>query len=448
MNQPKVRFAPSPTGKLHVGNTRTALVNFLFAKAQGGTFVLRIDDTDQERSKAEYEEAIRTDLKWLGLEWDQSDRQSDRFERYKAAKQKLIEDGRLYPCYETPDELEVKRKMLASRGKPPIYDRGALKLTDDEKQAYEAEGRKAHWRFKLDHAKIAWEDLVRGPVEFEGQNLSDPVLVREDGVPLFTLSTSVDDGQMGITHILRGEDHVSNTAIQVQLMQTLGYDVPVFGHTALLQMGGAKLSKREGGGDIEGLRDAAYLPMAVNSYLAKIGTSDAIAAFESMDTLIQSFDITKFGRSMANYDQEELVRLNEKLIHGLSFADAKPHLVMAGFEQVDEDFWEQVKRNLAQFHDIKDWWALLREPIEPLIETGDEEFTARAAELLPEGEVSEESWKTMLDALKSESGRKGKQLFMPLRRALTAREDGPELPKVVALLGRERTEKRLRGEAA
>lgn len=443
-----VRFAPSPTGKLHVGNARTALVNFLFAKAHGGQFMLRIDDTDTERSKAEYEEGLKTELQWLGMEWDQFAKQSDRFDRYEEAKQKLIEMERLYPCYETPEELEIKRKMLVSRGKPPIYDRGALKLTEEEKAAFEAEGRKPHWRFKLDHSEIAWDDLVRGRVSFNGANLSDPVLIRKDGVPLFTLSTSVDDGEHGITHILRGEDHVSNTAIQVQLMETLGYTPPVMGHTALLQMKGAKISKREGGGDVESLRESGYLPMAVNSYLAKIGTSDAIAPFDNMATLIESFDITKFGRNMASFDEEELVRLNEKLLHELPFDVAKAALAKLGMENVDEEFWEDVKHNLTSFADAKEWWSLLREPLQPVIADEDKDYTARAATLLPQGEWTGESWGELINALKENTDRKGKQLFMPLRLALTARTDGPELPKVAELLGRDRIEKRLKGEAA
>lgn len=446
-----VRFAPSPTGKLHVGNTRTALVNYLFAKANGGRFMLRIDDTDQERSRDEYEEAIKADLQWLGMAWCKLEKQSDRFARYEEAKQKLVEMGRLYPCYETPDELEVKRKMLVSRGKPPIYDRGALKLTANEEAAFKAEGRQPHWRFKLDHAEIAWDDLVRGRVSFNGANLSDPVLIRKDGVPLFTLSTSVDDGEHGITHILRGEDHVSNTAIQVQIMETLGYTPPVMGHTALLQMKGAKISKREGGGDVEGLRESGIMPMAVNSYLAKIGTSDAIAPFETMNALIESFDITKFGRNMASFDPEELTRINEKLIHELSFADAQPHLKALGLDQADAEFWDDVKRNLTAFADAQDWWELLREPLAPVIADEDKDYTAQAAKLLSEGDgarISEDDWGALIYDLKDKTDRKGKQLFMPLRLALTARTDGPELPKVVELLGRDRVLKRLNGETA
>ncbi len=440
MTQPYVRFAPSPTGYLHVGNVRTALINWLFAKAHGGRFLLRIDDTDATRSRPEYEAGIFEDMAWLGLAHDATEKQSDYFADYETAKQKLIADGRLYPCYESPEELEIKRKMLISRGLPPVYDRSALKLTDAEIAAYEAEGRRPHWRFKLNHEPIVWDDLIRGAVQFEGKNLADPVLIREDGVPLFTLSTSVDDGAMGITHILRGEDHVSNTAIQVQIMEALGYAAPIFGHTALLTMKDGKLSKREGGGDIRSLREEGVFPMAIASYLAKIGTSDPIALFDDMQALIEGFDTTKFGRSAAHYDPEELARLNEKLIHTLSFDEVK---ALVGVP-LDADFWEQIKANISALPQVADWWALLRAPLKPIIE--DAEFTNQAAELLPEGELSEESWKPFVDAVKEATGRKGKQLFMPLRLALTARTDGPELPKLFALLGREKAKARLLGK--
>lgn len=441
-----VRFAPSPTGYVHVGNVRTALINWLFARKAGGRFLLRIDDTDHERSEDKYAKAIEEDLKWLGLEWDEQAKQSDSFDTYDEAKDKLIADGRLYPCYEAPEELEIKRKMLTSRGLPPIYDRAALKLTDEEKRAYEAEGRQPHWRFKLNHAPIEWDDLIRGQVRFEGQNLADPVLIRADGVPLFTLSTSVDDGAMGITHILRGEDHVSNTAIQVQVMEALGYKAPVFGHTALLQMKGGKLSKREGGGDIRSLREEGLFPMVVNSYLAKIGTSDSVALAESVDELIEAFDTAKFGRAMASYDPEELQRMNEKMLHTLPFVEVKSQLDVLGISGVDERFWEQIKANISALPQVKDWWELLHQPISPVIDDAD--FTRDASEVLPDGEWNEDSWGAFVDAVKAKTGRKGKQLFMPLRLALTGREDGPELKTIFALLGREKAKARLLGDAA
>jgi len=441
-----VRFAPSPTGWLHVGNVRTAICNFLFARAAGGKFMLRIDDTDMARSTAEFEAGIREDLQWLGMQWDVTDKQSARFDRYALAKQKLVADGRLYACYETPEELDVKRKLLISRGLPPIYDRGALTDTDEKRKAYEAEGRKPHWRFKLNHALIQWDDMIRGAVSFDGAKLSDPVLIREDGVALFTLSTSVDDGEHGITHIIRGEDHVSNTAAQVQIMEALGHRVPRFGHMALLKMKEGKISKRVGGGDIRSLREGGVFPLVLLSYLAKIGTSDAIELADSVEALVASFGIDKLGRAMANYDPVELERLNQKLLHQLHFAAVQPMLAARGMGDIDANFWEQIKPNLTTVDDARDWWDVLQQPITPKID--DAAFTAQAATLLPAGEWGPSSWDEFVAVVKEKTGRKGKELFMPLRLALTGMEHGPEMKVVFALLGRERAQKRLNGQVA
>ena len=441
-----VRFAPSPTGWLHVGNARTALANYLFAKSQGGQFMLRIDDTDLARSSAEFEESIRDDLQWLGLPWDLTDKQSSRFDRYELAKEKLVADGRLYPCYETPEELDVKRKMLISRGLPPIYDRAGLDESAAKRAEYESQGRRPHWRFKLNHAPIVWDDMIRGRTEFDGAKLSDPVLIREDGVALFTLSTSVDDGEHGITHIIRGEDHVSNTATQVQIMEALGHTPPRFGHMALLKMKEGKISKRTGGGDVKSLREAGVFPLVLVSYLAKIGTSDSIDLAESMDALIASFSIDKLGRSMANYDPAELERLNQKLLHQLSFDEVKPQLVARGMDSIDANFWNHIKANLHTVDDARDWWAVLQQPITPKID--DAAFIAQAAALLPSGEWGEGSWDQLVEAVKAATGRKGKELFMPLRLALTGMEHGPEMKVVLALLGRDRAQRRLSGEVA
>lgn len=442
---PLVRFAPSPTGWLHVGNARTALANYLFAKSQGGRFMLRIDDTDLERSKPEYEAGLKEDLKWLGLEWDQFEKQSERFARYDAAKLKLIADGRLYPCYETAEELDVKRKMLIGRGLPPVYDRGALELTDAQRQEKEAAGIRPHYRFKLNHAPIVWDDMIRGRVEFHGSKLSDPVLLREDGTVLFTLATSVDDGEHGITHIIRGEDHVSNTAIQVQIMEALGHTPPVFGHMALLKMKEGKISKRTGGGDVRSLREGGVFPLVMTSYLAKIGTSDAIDLAPSLEALTQQFAISKLGRSMANYDPQEVERLNQKLLHQLPFAEVKALLAARGIN-AEEGFWEQIKPNLTTIDDVREWSDVLHKPITPKIE--DAAFTTQAAAHLPVGEWNETSWDQFVNAVKLATDRKGKELFMPLRLALTGMEHGPDMKTVFALLGRERAEKRLLGQVA
>lgn len=444
-NQVYVRFAPSPTGWLHVGNVRTALVNWLFARAAGGRFLLRIDDTDLARSKTEYEEGLKHDLQWLGLQWDCLEKQSDRFARYEIAKEKLIADGRLYPCYETAEEIDIKRKMLAGRGLPPIYDRAALSDTDAKREEYEAQGRRPHWRFKLDHAPIQWDDMVRGPTSFDGAKLSDPVLIREDGGVLFTFATSVDDGEMGITHIIRGEDHVSNSAIQIQIMEALGHAAPVMGHMALLKMKEGKISKREGGGDIKSLREEGILPLALMSYLAKIGTSDAIDVAASLEQLAGDFAIEKLGRAMANYDPAELGRLNQKLLHQLPFAEVQAQLTARGIT-VEEAFWEQIKPNLTTLDAVRDWWAITHQPITPQI--SDAAFTTEAATLLPSGQWGEQSWDQFVNAVKEKTGRKGKELFMPLRLALTAMEHGPDMKTLFALIGRERAEKRLKGEMA
>lgn len=440
-----VRFAPSPTGLLHVGNLRTALVNFLLAKQAGGRFMLRIDDTDRERSRDEYEEGLKRELEWMGIVPDLFDKQSLRFDRYELAKQKLVADGRLYPAYETADELETKRKMLIGRGLPPIYDRAALELTDEQRAKYEAEGRKPHWRFKLNAAPIVWDDLIRGRVEFDGAKLSDPVLIREDGTVLFTLATSVDDGEHGITHIMRGEDHVSNTAIQVQIMEALGQPVPKFGHMALLKMKEGKISKRTGGGDVQGLREGGIFPLVLASYLAKIGTSDAIELGESMDALIAHFSVEKLGRSMASYDPDEVTRLNQKYLHHVAYDDVKAELAALGVA-VDASFWEQIRGNLTAVAEVKDWWELLHQPLTPVI--ADADFTKQAAGVLPEGEWGAHQWPVFVEAVKTATGRKGKELFMPLRLALSGREDGPELAVLFGLLGRERAEKRLLGQIA
>ncbi len=442
-NMIKVRFAPSPTGWLHVGNMRTALVNWLFARKHEGTFLLRIDDTDFARSRPEYEDGIREDLSWLGLQWDEEERQSSRMERYEAAKRKLLEAGRLYPCYDTTEELDIKRKMLISRGKPPIYDRSALELTDAQKAAYEAEGRKPHYRFLLEDRDVVWNDLIRGEVRFTGQFSSDPVLIREDGVPLFTFATCVDDGDMAITHILRGEDHVSNSAVQVQIFEALGYDVPIFGHMALLTVKDGKLSKREGGASIRDLREIGMMPQAVNSFLAKIGTSDAIELVDGLNALAQQFDCNKFGRAAANYDEDEVARLNAKLLHNSDYDSVSGWLRDHNMD-VPPAFWEQIKANISQLSDIGMWWELVEKPVTPVIE--DKDYCAQAATLLPEGALDHSSWKDFTDKVKEATGRKGKQLFMPLRLALTARTDGPELPVLFALLGREKVLKRLQGQ--
>lgn len=440
--KPRVRFAPSPTGYLHVGNVRTALVNWLFARATGGEFLLRLDDTDAERSKLEFETAIREDMLWLGLSWDHEARQTDRLENYRAAAETLKAAGRLYPCYETAEELEIKRKMAASRGKPPIYDRSSLKLTDAEKQAFEKQGRKPHWRFLLREEDIKWDDLIRGDTKFHGSHLTDPVLIREDGVPLYTFASVVDDGELNITHIIRGEDHVSNTAVQVQIFEALGFALPKFGHLALIKTKDGELSKRLGSGSIRDLRGSGFEAMAITSLLARIGTSDPVEAFMSLPELAASFDLNKFGRAPATYDMEELQRLNGKIVGGLEFAAVRDRLPAGA----DAAFWNSVRYNLHSVGEAKDWWELLHAAVTPVV--SDPAYTAQAAALLPPEPWNADTWPAWTNAVKTATGRKGKELFMPLRLALTGREDGPELKTLLPLIGREKAEKRLMGVAA
>jgi glutamyl-tRNA synthetase len=447
MGNIKVRFAPSPTGWLHVGNMRTALVNWLFARKHNGTFVLRIDDTDAARSEVRYEEGIREDLSWLGLQWDDEARQSARHDRYELAKQQLIASGRLYPCYDTAEELEIKRKMLISRGKPPVYDRTALSLTDAQKAAYEAEGRAPHYRFKLEDKDVVWQDMIRGEVKYSGLFASDPVLVREDGTPLFTFTTCVDDGEMAITHILRGEDHVSNSAVQVQIFEALGYTVPRFGHMALLTAKQGKLSKREGSAAIRDLREAGVMPLPINSFLAKIGTSDAIELSAGLQELSEQFDTAKFGRSAAHYDEEELLRLNAKFLHDTDY-DTVAAWLLEHDMSVTTAFWNTIKANVTHLSDVKTWHDLVERAVTPIISDEDKPYCTTAATCLPDGEFDTASWGIFTNRVKEVTGRKGKELFMPLRLALTARADGPELPVLFALLGRDKVARRLKGEIA
>lgn len=441
-----VRFAPSPTGLLHIGNVRTALVNWLFAKKQGGNFLLRLDDTDQERSKPEFEAGIREDLQWLGLTWDREARQMAHTNDYKAAGQKLIDAGRLYPCYETPEELDFKRKNQLSRGVPPVYDRSGLKITKEEQEKLEAEGRKPHWRFLLADEDVQWNDIVRGSTRFEAKHMSDPVLFRADGIPTYTLSSVEDDGRLGITHVIRGEDHVTNTAVQIQLFKALGYKVPDFAHLALLKTATGEMSKRVGGFDIRDLRARGVEPLAIASLLARLGTSDPVELRTSLQDLATHFELTHFGRAPVVYDEVELWRLNAKRIAHLSFADVKAPLSALFNDTPDEAFWLAVRGNLEKLSDAATWWEVCRKPLAPVIE--DAGFTADAAKLLPEGIWTAETWKTWTKTVQEKTGRKGKALFHPLRLALTGVEHGPELALLLPLIGQERTRARLEGRTA
>lgn len=441
----KVRFAPSPTGKLHVGNVRTALVNWLFAKGQGGQFVLRIDDTDLARSTAEFEQGIELDLRWLGLDWDERHNQSKRFDRYEAAAERLKAAGRLYACYETAEELDRRRKVQLSRGLPPIYDRAALNLTEAEKTAYEAEGRRPHWRFRLDGKRVAWEDLARGHAEVDTASMSDPVLIREDGLFLYTLPSVVDDIEMDITHVIRGEDHVTNTGAQIEIFEALGGPVPEFAHMPLLVgADGQALSKRLGSLSISEMREQGYESIAITSHLGRIGTSDPLEVAESVQALGESFAFSKMGRSPARYDTADLDRLNAQALHAMDYAVARPRLEALDAD-LGEAFWNAVRPNLQKFADVVEMARIVRGPIVPVIE--DAAFAAAALAALPET-VDAGLWPTWTAAVKDATGAKGKALFMPLRLILTGQSHGPDMATIAPMIGRERIVKRLQGETA
>ncbi|MDJ1159842.1 glutamate--tRNA ligase [Chelatococcus sp. SYSU_G07232] len=446
MSAPIVRFAPSPTGLLHIGNARTALINWLVAKRGGGTFVLRLDDTDVARSRAEFAEAIADDLAWLGIRPDRTLRQSERLHLYDAAVEKLVAQGRLYPCYETPDELERRRKRQLARGLPPVYDRAALKLGAEERARLEAQGRRPHWRFLLDHRTVAWRDLVRGECHVDCASLSDPVLRREDGTYLYTLPSVVDDLDLGITQVIRGEDHVTNTAVQIQLFEALGGTAPAFGHHNLLTTAsGEGLSKRLGHLSLKGLRETGLEPLAVAALAVLVGSAEAVRPVLSLDELASLLDLAHISRAPAKFDEAELVALNARLLHMLPLSAVRDRLAALGVEGGDA-FWLAVRGNLERLTDAVEWWRVVEGPIDPVIEN--HAFTAQAADLLPPEPWNATTWKEWTEAVKSVTGAKGRDLFMPLRFALTARDHGPELAALLPLIGGAKACARLRGERA
>lgn len=439
----RVRFAPSPTGLMHVGNLRTALITWLFARRHGGHFLLRIDDTDLERSKKEYEEAIEESLVWMGLSWDEKTRQRDRMDRYAAVIEALKAAGRLYPCYETPDELALRRKSQLGQGLPPIYDRTALRLDDSQRAKYESEGRKPHWRFRLDAEPIVWDDLIRGPVSFDPRDLSDPVLIREDGSPLYHLCSVIDDADYDITHVVRGEDHVTNTAMHIQMFAALGAHPPRFAHLPLISDSeGGKLSKRLGSLSVIALRDEEGLePMAIASLMGRLGTSDPIEAFETLEDLARDFDFAKFSRGSPKFDKDELLRLNARLLHHAPFETVNVRLARMGMPELDEGFWNAARANIERLSDMREWWRVANGPVEPRV--ADPQFIAEAARHLPPAPWDGQTWNAWISAVKAATGRKGKDLFMPLRQALTGMDHGPELAVLLPLIGPEKARARL-----
>ncbi len=433
------RFAPSPTGRLHVGNIRTALHNWMFARANGGEFVLRIDDTDPERSEEQFVDAIRADLDWLGMTPDAEERQSARFALYEARFAALVASGHVYPAYETTQELDLKRKIQAGRGLPPIYDRAALALDDDARAKLEADGVKPHWRFKLDHdSAIAWDDLIRGAAHFEAKSMSDPVIRRADGSWLYMLPSAIDDAEMGVTHVVRGEDHVSNTALQLQMFAALGVAPPRFAHEALLTGAEGKLSKRLGSLGVDHFREVGIEPQAVRALLARIGTSDPVEPIADAAPLIAGFDFARFGRAPARFDETELAALNARILHALPFEAVAERLP----EGMDVAAWEAVRPNLVTLADAADWWGVIEGPV---VVAGDIDAAYLDQALAAAGEIdwSSDPWHALTAQLKTETGRKGKALFLPLRLALTGRDHGPDMAALLPLIGRERALERL-----
>lgn len=446
-----VRFAPSPTGFIHVGNLRAALLNYLFALKHQGSFILRIDDTDLERSEIRFESAIKKDLAWLGLTYNETFNQSHRFERYAEAAEYLKSTKRLYPCYETQEELDFLRKRQLSQGKPPIYNRQALTLTDAEKTKLESEGRKPHWRFKLVEDETSWSDMIRGHVSFQGLFASDPVLIREDGVPLYTLPSVVDDMDYGVTHIIRGEDHVTNTAVQIQILNALkGFpgikrDQMDYAHFSLIiDASGQGFSKRTGSLSIGSLREEGIEPMAIHSLLAKLGTSHPMEPRHTLAELATELDFSTFSRAAPKFSVEDLHKMNAKYLHSLPFDEIAPRL-KAVLPAVTPEFWRVVGGNVDHLSEITYWWDACNGTINSVIE--DKAFIGKALEFLPSDNWNEETWSIWTSALKDATGRKGKELFMPLRLALTGRPHGPEMKQFLPLMNIEIVRQRLSAAA-
>ncbi|MVS97660.1 glutamate--tRNA ligase [Devosia marina] len=430
-----VRWAPSPTGRIHLGNARPALLNWYFARRHGGRYVLRMDDTDHARSTREFADGIEVDLSWLGIQPDMLVRQSERTALYDAARDRLITAGRLYPCYETEEELDRKRARARLLGKPPIYDRAALNLTDEDRARLEAEGRAPHWRFKLDGRPVQFDDLIKGQQTVNTASMSDPVLIRADGSYLYTLPSVVDDIDLGITHIIRGEDHVSNTGTQIEIFEALGAAPPIFGHHNLLtDAQGQGFSKRLGSQSIADFRDEGYEPMAVAIVATLTGTSLPVEAYDSLDAIAEKLDFSMISHGSARFDPAELDTLNARLLHAMPYAIAAPRLSALGLE--GEAMWSLLRENLVKFPDIVEWSKLLTGPIEPVVADEDRDFLALAKALLPPEPWDDTTWSQWTNALKASTGRKGKSLFLPLRMALTGRHDGPELKSLLVLLGR------------
>ncbi len=430
------RFAPSPTGYIHIGNLRAALFNWLIARKAGGTFILRFDDTDPERSKEEYVDAIREDLEWLGLTWDREERQSKRLDRYDAAADRLRADGRLYEAFETPTELDLKRKKQLNMGRPPVYDRAALSLSDAEKEKLRGERGAGHWRFRLDHERIEWDDMILGPISIDASSVSDPVLIRGDGQYLYTMASVVDDIEMGVSDIVRGSDHVTNTATQIQIIGALGGGGPRFAHHSLLTgPHGEALSKRLGTLSLRDLRAQGIEPMAILSLMARLGSADPVELRSSLDEIVEGFDVTRFGSAPTKFDVEDLGPLTARVIGAMPYEAVAGEVRELGVpDELAPRFWEVVRENIATRREAAEWWAVFYGGATPEVADEDREFVAQAFDLLPDPPYGPETWGEWTAAVKEKTGRKGKPLFMPLRHAVTGRARGPEMADVMPLL--------------
>ncbi len=436
------RFAPSPTGLLHLGNIRTALINWLYARTHNGKFILRIDDTDQERSKDEYISKIKYDLEWLGIDYDDTFNQSSRFERYREQFEKLKADGRIYPCYETSEELERKRKLQMASGGKQVYDRSSLSLTDEEKRAYEDDGRKPHWRFLLQTERLKWNDLLKGELDIDLTSLSDPVLFREDGVPLYTFSSAVDDIDYNITNVIRGDDHTSNTAVQIEIINAIDKNSITFAHHALLKASsGDKLSKRDNVISIDSFRKSNLEPLAILSLLATIGTSQSIELKDSLNQIISEFKLETISTSPGRIEIDVLNALNKKQVQKLNFDEVSERLKNID-EKIDEKFWNTIRSNLETVEGVKQWSDIVFDS--KLIEAEDIEYIKSAMELIPDDPWDENTWELWTSAIKEKTGRKGKELFLPLREAFTGMSHGPEMKLLIQLIGREKILERVK----
>ena len=430
------RFAPSPTGYIHVGNLRTALMNYLIARKAGGTFILRIDDTDPVRSEQKYVDGIRQDLEWLGLHWDKVERQSDRLDRYADAAEKLRSIDRFYEAFETPTELDLKRKKQLNMGKPPVYDRAALNLSAEERDTLRAERGDGVWRFRLDQERINWKDGILGDISIDAASVSDPVLIRGDGQVLYTIASVVDDTDMGVTNVVRGSDHVTNTATQIQIMKALGMTPPSFAHHSLLTgPQGEALSKRLGTLALRDLREQGVQPMALLSMMARLGSSDPMELRSEISELIEGFEVSSFGTAPTKFDVADLFPLTANVLQAKPLADVADQIADLGVPaDLAETFWTVTRDNITTLKDLAAWWTLFSEGADPVIDDEDAEFVAQAMAMLPEGPFDDTTWKTWTGAVKEATGRKGKGLFMPLRKALTGQSHGPDMSATMTLL--------------